>query len=328
MIFLFLHVLSRFYSDKQILNTLLGFKKNGLHFRGLGGMSNIILGYYSSAYLSIIMKRYYKFCNINNLKKYYCFHQAFFTNDTCISSKYITNISQQEYILFKPKKNIYISTFYDILESCIELCLNKITRCYFINIYSTNILHEIYKLRKKLLYELLPPNRKLTETFKTCIGNRNYFLVGIHIRTAIYSDFGENERRFYNNHSKELYFKAINYVITKYDSMKLRLYIISDSSKIRDMFSKKYKKYLSHCDINKNKKINHNINEVSVKEQYILSKCNVIIGSCASTFTLLSVFRYLHEFYAIEGVNYPLKGKIKGKCCYKLDSTHHIFMRK
>lgn len=54
-------------------------------------------------------------------------------------------------------------------------------------------------------------------------------------------------------------------------------------------------------------------------------KCNIIIGSWASTYTLLSVYRYLNEYYATGGVRYSSRGNIIGKCGYKLDYNHYLF---
>lgn len=243
----------------------------------------------------------------------------FFTNIT--STKYIyVNIKNLKsiYILLEHKINIFLTTYFDILEGIIPLCKSNITKCLYINIRHINNIHEIYKLRKKLINELLIPKKTLQNLYTRIKNDNKGFIIGIHIRTAIYSDFKENDYRFYNNETEHLYFHAIQNVLQKYKKKRKKLYIISDSTKIKYKFMKKYNKFVI-IDMNLyNEKISHNINDLSIKEQFVLSNCNVIIGSCASTFTLLSVFRNLNDYYAIQGVN-------KGSCGYALDNKHLLF---
>lgn len=117
-------------------------------------------------------------------------------------------------------------------------------------------------------------------------------IVGIHIRTGYLSDFGEKDKRFFNNKSIALYINTINRVISKYRNCKL--FIISDSTIVKDYFFSIYKnrilkytisgkichaRYAMHGDVK--------LNECVVKliaENYLLSECEIIIGSRKSTF--------------------------------------------
>lgn len=318
-----------YYSSKPIslLKLITIFKTKGLFFRGTAGMSNNILGYYSSVYLSILMKRYFRMNYISKIEKYYKIPHIFFTNK---SFSHFYNVNEinitMQYKLLENKTDIVLYTNHDILENIIPLCKLNITKCLYINIRKENYIHEVYKLRKKLITEFLIPKRILFNIYNNFKKDRTVFVVGIHIRTSIYSDFKEYSNLFYNSETEEKYYSAISYVLNKYKKKKKRLYIISDSSRIKYKFKKKYSKYVYKTFYN-NITISHNINDISIIEQYILSKCNVIIGSCGSTYTLLSVFRYLHEYYAIEGVKYHSRGRIKGKCAYKLDYNHFLFSK-
>lgn len=304
------------------------FKIKGLYFKGEGGMSNIILGYYSCVYLSIMMKRFFKMSYIIKLRKYYKMPYRFFTN---ISSNKFDRIYENklttQFVLMENKSYIFISTCHDLLELIVPLCRINIAKCVNIDLRRKNYIHEIYKLRKKLIEELLIPKRILLNTYNNFRKLNLGFVIGVHIRTSIYSDFKERDLRFFNNETERIYYNAIDYALKKYKRKRIILYIISDSSNIKYKFKKRYK-YIIHKSINnKSDFINHNLNDLSIIEQYILSTCNIIVGSCASTFTLLSVFRYLQEYYAIEGVKYSNRGMIKGRCGYELDYNHYLFRR-
>lgn len=292
-------------------------------------MSNIILGYYSCVYFSILMKRFFKMNYIKKLGLYYKMPNSFFTNLTISNYELVDEIGIiSQFLLLKNRTNVYLSTCHDILETIIPLCRKKIAKCIYINLKNKNYIHEIYKLRQKLITKLLIPKKLLLNEYTVYKEKNVGYLIGIHIRTSIYSDFKERSFRFYNNETERLYHKAIKYIIKKYENKNIKFYIISDSTKIKLKFIKQYNKFIQNNIITKKTKISHTINDVSIIEQYILSKCNVIIGSCESTFTLLSVFRYLHDYYAIEGVEYSSRGKIRGKCGYELDYNHHLFSSK
>lgn len=316
------------YINVTFLNIVTKYKEKTLYYRGLGGMSNIILGYYSTVYLSILMNRNFKMKYIRKLNKYYKMPDIFFTNDTIKGYKIINeNSITSQFAKVENDTFIYISTCHDILENIIPLCVLNITKCLFINLKNKNLIHELYKLRRQLIAELLVPKSTLLYTYKIFKKKNIGFLIGIHIRTSIYSDFKERDLRFYNNETEKLYIQVIDYVIKKYLRKNKKLYIISDSRNIKYKFKEKYNKYILKDIFSNNTIVSHSINDMSIIEQYLLSKCNVIIGSCASTFTLLSVFRYLNEYYAIEGLLYSGRGKIRGKCGYELDYNHHLFTK-
>lgn len=309
--------------NNSIVNIISHFTSLKLFYRGFGGMSNIILGYYSSVYLAIMMKRHFKMEYIYILNKYYKIPSILITNTThthfeVINEKGIKN----QYLLLENRTNIYLTTCHDILEEIIPLCIINISKCIFINLNSKNYIHEIYKLRRKLIKELLIPKNILINIYTKFRKKNIGFLIGIHIRTSIYSDFKEKDLRFYDNKTDAKYYYAIDYIIKKYKHKNIKLYIISDSTKIKYIFKKKYKKYICKYIYNNISTISHNLNDLSITQQYILSNCKVIIGSCASTYTLLSVFRYLHNYYAISALAYSGRGKIQGKCGYKLDYNH------
>lgn len=306
---------------------MLRYKNYKMHFKGMSGMSNIVLGYYSCAYLSLVMKRLYKISSLYLLDNYFNIPKLFIENNTLLNYKYINDISINLYCSFSNHLDVAVTTCHDILESTVNLCRAGVAKCYIINIFNNNYIHEIYKLRKKLLQELLYPKSILINVYKNFKKNNPGFIIGVHIRTSILSDFHEKSKRFYDNITELLYHKAIKYVSNKYRNKKIKIYIISDSSLIKNKFMKIYKNNTYENILYKRTKISHNINDISIKEQYILSKCDVIIGSCASTYTLLSVFRYLHEYYAIAGLQYSNRGFIKGMCGYSLDYNHQLFSK-
>lgn len=326
LIIIILFYLHKLVVTNSLLQIITQYKTKGFFYKGLGGMSNIILGYYSCVYLSILMNRYFRMNYISILGKYYVMPKFFFAN-VSFKNIYVLNENKliKQYLQLENKTNVLLSTCHDILENIIPLCILNITKCIFINLKSKNYIHEIYKLRKKLITELLIPNRKLEDIYSKFRNNNRGFLIGIHIRTSIYSDFKEKSNRFYNNKTEQKYFYAIDHVIKKYKNKNKILYIISDSSIIKYKFLKSYERFRYKNFYSYNTTISHNLNDFSIIEQYILSKCNVIIGSCSSTFTLVSVFRYLNSYYAIEGVKYSSRGIINGKCGYKLDYNHILF---
>lgn len=292
-------------------------------------MSNTIMGYYSCVYYSIMMRRYFKMEYINKLDKYYDIPKFFFTNTTHNKYEKVKERSiANQYKYLENRTNIFLTTCHDILEDIIALCKLNITNCLYINLMNKNYIHEIYKLRKKLIKELLFPKRLLLNIYSKFRNKNEGYLIGIHIRTSIYSDFREKSLRFYNSETEYKYIYAIEYILNKVKKKKFTLYIISDSTKIKNKFIKKYNKYIFKKINNYSERISHSINDLSIIEQYILSKCNVIIGSCASTYTFLSVFRYLNKFYAIEGLLYSGRGIIRGKCAYQLDYNHFLFDNK
>lgn len=325
LIFVYIVNSSRYCSNNSITYSLSLYKDYSLFYNGVGGMSNIILGYYSYAYLSLLMNRFYKVNDLNFkiINLYYHIPKIFLIKNSSSNYIYVKKISLKIFNRFKSEKIIRLSSCHDILEFCVYLCNRNLLVCKFINSKSNNIVHEIYKLRKKLLNELLPPRKSLKSIYNNFKNKNVGLIVGVHIRTAIYSDFHEKDYRFYNNNTEKLYNAAIKYVINKLKYNIFSLYIISDSSKIKREFNKEYSKYKSFSLI-ENITISHSVNKYSLIEQYILSECDIIIGSCSSTYTLLSVFRYLKEYYAIEGLKYSIRGKIKGKCNYELDFNHHL----
>lgn len=170
---------------------------------------------------------------------------------------------------------------------------------YYYNL--TNNLKILIKQKQKeqitlemLLHQIfLKPTKDITNYIKTFKKyTKKYYVIGIHIRTGYLSDFGEKDKRFYNNNTISLYKSIINNIINKYKTS--RLYIISDSTLVRQYLSKLYKNKLLNllipgkiCHARSSMRGNQEFNECVVKliaENYILSECNVIIGSRKSTY--------------------------------------------
>lgn len=76
------------------------------------------------------------------------------------------------------EKNIFVFTHHDLLESSIELCKMKILKCIIIF------------------------RRSLNNIYKEFSSSNNQYVVGLNIRTSIYSDFKEKCYMFYNNETE------------------------------------------------------------------------------------------------------------------------------
>lgn len=128
---------------------------------------------------------------------------------------------------------------------------------------------------------------------------RKYNIIGVHIRTGYLSDFGEKDHRFFNNNSIALYIHTINKTINK--NNKSMLYIISDSTLIREYLYKIYKNRVVNytvpgkiCHARESMHGKLEVNKCVVKliaENYILSECNTIIGSGSSTYFAMACKR-------------------------------------
>lgn len=146
---------------------------------------------------------------------------------------------------------------------------------------------------------LRPSNHIIENINKFIKIKMNLYTIGIHIRTGYLSDFGEKDFRFFNNNSIATYYNKINSLLL--DNKYSKLLIISDSSVIRRQFIEKYNKYILNFTIHGN--ICHarysmhgkaKENECVVKlisENYILSYCNILIGSKKSSYFSLACMR-------------------------------------
>lgn len=202
----------------------------------------------------------------------------------------------------KNRSNI---TILDLLKNNYTIKIYTIHRfttfvLYYYNL--TNNLKMIIKEKQKeyvtldgLLYQIFfRPTKSITNyinIFKRHAVKK--FIVGVHIRTGYLSDFGERDRRFYNNNSMALYINTINRIINSHTNSKL--FIISDSSTIKNNLSNIYKRYLVKYSIpgeicharrdamHGNMKLNECVVKL-ITENYLLSECNVIIGSDKSSY--------------------------------------------
>lgn len=205
---------------------------------------------------------------------------------------------------------------YCINNICNTKILNLLKNNYTIKIYTihrftTSILH-YYNLTNNLKFFVKEKQKEYitldgliyqkffipTKTITNYINNfkrhiTKNFIVAAHIRTGYLSDFGEKDRRFYNNNSMDLYINTINRYIKSHVNSKV--FIISDSSTIKNYFSNIYKKYLIKYSIpgkicharRETMHGNMKLNECVVKlitENYLLSECNIIIGSIKSSY--------------------------------------------
>lgn len=117
-------------------------------------------------------------------------------------------------------------------------------------------------------------------------------MIGIHLRTGYLSDFGEKDRRFFNNRSIIKYINVIDRIIK---SNKLsKIYVVSDSTLITKYILSLYKEIAlnysvpgkichSRYSMHQNNKINDCVIKL-ISENYILSECNFLIGSRRSTY--------------------------------------------
>lgn len=136
---------------------------------------------------------------------------------------------------------------------------------------------------------------------------KDFYIIGVHIRTGYLSDFGEKDNRFYNNNTLIKYIKTINRIVKSNNFPKI--YIISDSTKIREYLITLYHRLIFNftipgkiCHSGYSMHKNKNINECIIKlvaENYILSECNILIGSRRSTYFGLACRRKIIKAISI-----------------------------
>lgn len=254
------------------------------------GYANKIPTLVSSLLLSLVSYHPIYIVNWHQLMLYFHFPKFLFIQNYNLFNTVVFNRKNSS-ILNLLRRNISIKIFtYHSFTSSVLYYYNLSNHLKLLmkekqykNMNLDNILSLIFLKPKDNINKHLKKFKKISK--------RDYIL-GIHIRTGYLSDFGEKARIFFSNKSISLYIKNINRIINKYK--KYKLYIISDSTLIKEYFTTLYKHRVLKFSIPG--KICHakdgmhgkkELNECVVKliaENYVLSECNILIGSKRSTY--------------------------------------------
>lgn len=177
--------------------------------------------------------------------------------------------------------------------------------CFYYLTYKLNLLikgkkNKIVALDNVLNLIFLKPKENINKYINHFIRiTKKDYIVGIHIRTGYLSDFGEKGRIFFNNNSTSLYIYYIKRVVKMYN--KCKIFIISDSTVTKEYFSILFKNRILNysipgkiCHAKDTMHSGATYNQCVVKliaENYILSKCNILIGSGRSTYFAIACKR-------------------------------------
>lgn len=254
------------------------------------GYANKIPTLLSSILLSLLSFHPIYIVNWNHLLFYFNFPKELFIQRYNITNVQIynrKNVSVLRLLIFNISLIIY--TYHGFINSV----LHYYNLTYNLKLILTENRKE-YKTLEMLLNSIF---------LKPSIAIKNYiyyfkkyrkreYVIGVHIRTGYLSDFGESDRRFFDNNSISKYIKTINNEINKINNSKL--FFISDSTAIKKYFYELYKnnviKYsvpgkICHARGTMHGKVE--LNDCVVKlisENYILSECNTVIGSKKSSY--------------------------------------------
>lgn len=279
------------WMDFLLINNNKNNKSRILFYPFIGcGYSNKIPTLLSSILLSLVSYHPMFIINWSQLLYYFHLPKSLFLQNYIFSNTVTYNRNNKSILnLLKIGITIKIYTFHSY--SSYVLLLYNLTNNLYKLIQNGNNKH--ISLEMILEKEFLKPTNVILRYIKSFKQKaKNYYIIGIHIRTGYLSDFGEKDSRFFNNQSFSLYINAMNRIINQ--TVKSKLFIISDSTVTKKYLFKKYRNILLNFDIPG--KICHardsmhgklELNECVVKliaENYILSECNIIIGSGRSTY--------------------------------------------
>lgn len=274
-----------------------------------GGLGNRLLGAANVILLSIITHRYPKCIDfiINFIVKNWDEFDNYFTipfssfithtSYTCTSIdicnmniEYIKSLleSKDTYICFK---EIWCDMSYFITNLNIY---NSLLRQYHIiqTVFDDNIVNLSLEINYYLLNNVIQTKTKYNNQIEDIIRrNRNYNLIGMHIRTG-YGDF--NDRIYLNDENIQEFINQAKVFTSQYRNDS-KWFIASDSSRIKSEIYRSYYSNvltISNSPVMKVSHYNRNKSDESgLIDFLLLSKCNKLIITNQSTFGLVALFK-------------------------------------
>lgn len=291
------------------------------------GLCNKLMGYYSSAYLALGMNLSYYISCWDCFRTYFQIPSILFDYN-CDSDEIIhfngSIFREKDIEIVKQHETYIISTVYDLLESFVEICEKNQTKWF--HCYSLDIEYRFYdtvwNLRRLIQYEFLHPVKSIRNTIQKFYKiKKSSIILGIHIR------FHE---KFFNNYIWHLYIHKTLELLEKYKNLKL--YVISDNEGIYYDFISIFKEYIIKYKIpglfiHVGKTIfqPNNISVIkSISENFVLSLCDFIMGSCGSTYLYLALNRFNKKYIMIPGLFPAGRAKLYNNCNYFIPNTNVI----
>lgn len=291
------------------------------------GLCNKLMGYYSSAYLALGMNLSYYLSCWQSFKTYFQIPSIIFDYecDRDDNIHFNGSVFSESDIKGIKKRDIYvISTYYDLLESFVEICERNRTDslyCYGLD-YSSQYSDRIWNLRRLVQDQFLHPVKSIrnyiNKFFKIKISQ---VVLGIHIRV---------HERFFSNYTWHLYIHKTLKLLDKYKNLKI--YVISDNEGIyydfMSIFKQNVIKYkVPGLYIHVGRAIfepNNGSVSKAISENYILSLCDYIMGSCGSTYLYLALNRFNKKYLVIPALYPAGRAKLEYNCNYYVPESNFI----